>query len=626
MNLDLALFRAECMNIRYDAVESNSHIHSASFTINARDRIWIQGSSKRAFMRLLYGELPAPNLLASTILPGRHDHENMVDVFDTGMRRRRGARVYWVEQQSTHNLERHPEMTPVQYMKWRFFTPGVEDQELETWQKFLIEQCKPSSERPSRASSDDFTGEQEEEGDLQDQDGGREEDRREIVQHSGIFLKEQQEQADSRGPVTLVEKKVVVADEDSMARVRKVLRDFQYSEMTPERESAHRQEMLGLTEFSLSKNYDVEYPSDTEVSTDSDSEDQEQEKRGEKQAQAARGVEDDLQIKNQSPTPRSKRTDRDENGTHAHIDWLSLKMKNERSQNLDAVIEILDFSGETLCSLPAAYFPINVTVKQLKEALCLACCTSTARKTKTSINSSDSLISISGKNDNKGMSIVFEQSTAESGGLFPEDHFAAPAALQLVLERPNYSRTLSDDESVCSEPSFLPDDMELRTLTVSMKNKTIGQKDVVPPDDMRKGDEPKGKDERVPGVAVPELSEIIRLTLFRDVHLNALLVNFANFSLDAFTALNTPISTLRSAAKCKIVLAAASWTRPNLLICNQPTTWLYGDDARALGRGLNRFKGAVLVNTNNTDFMDDVTWNKEFHLHAGWLTVKEHEQ
>merc|ERR1711939_870284 len=64
-----------------------------------------------------------------------------------------------------------------------------------------------------------------------------------------------------------------------------------------------------------------------------------------------------------------------------------------------------------------------------------------------------------------------------------------------------------------------------------------------------------------------------------------------DFGLDAESASHNPISTLSGGQKVKVVLAAAMWQCPHVLILDEPTNYLDRDGLGALSLGLAEFGG-----------------------------------
>lgn len=55
------------------------------------------------------------------------------------------------------------------------------------------------------------------------------------------------------------------------------------------------------------------------------------------------------------------------------------------------------------------------------------------------------------------------------------------------------------------------------------------------------------------------------------------------------------IKGMSGGQKCRLVLAAAVWTRPHVIALDEPTNYLDNETLNALTSALKRFKGAILV-------------------------------
>merc|ERR1719424_1786640 len=91
-----------------------------------------------------------------------------------------------------------------------------------------------------------------------------------------------------------------------------------------------------------------------------------------------------------------------------------------------------------------------------------------------------------------------------------------------------------------------------------------------------------------------------------------------NFGLDAETASHNPINSLSGGQKVKVVLAAAMWMNPHILILDEPTNYLDRDGLGALALGLQEFGGGVVIISHNMEFADKVCTQK-WIMEAGRL-------
>merc|ERR1712036_71958 len=86
--------------------------------------------------------------------------------------------------------------------------------------------------------------------------------------------------------------------------------------------------------------------------------------------------------------------------------------------------------------------------------------------------------------------------------------------------------------------------------------------------------------------------------------------HLANFGVDAESASHTQINQLSGGMKVKIVLAAAMWQNPHILILDEPTNYLDRDGLGALILAIKDYKGGVLIISHNKEFCDNVATEK----------------
>merc|ERR1711964_639622 len=91
-----------------------------------------------------------------------------------------------------------------------------------------------------------------------------------------------------------------------------------------------------------------------------------------------------------------------------------------------------------------------------------------------------------------------------------------------------------------------------------------------------------------------------------------------DFGLDAESASHNPIASLSDGQKCKVVLAAAMWQNPHVLILDEPTNYLDRDGLGALSLGLKDFGGGVVIISHNMEFPDSICTEK-WIMEAGLL-------
>merc|ERR1719224_371954 len=89
-----------------------------------------------------------------------------------------------------------------------------------------------------------------------------------------------------------------------------------------------------------------------------------------------------------------------------------------------------------------------------------------------------------------------------------------------------------------------------------------------------------------------------------------------DFGLDSEAASHSPIHSLSHGQKVKAVICAACWQNPHIIILDEPTNYLDRDGLGALVRGLEAYKGGVVIISHNTEFTDSVCQQK-------WIMAKD---
>merc|ERR1711933_606169 len=97
--------------------------------------------------------------------------------------------------------------------------------------------------------------------------------------------------------------------------------------------------------------------------------------------------------------------------------------------------------------------------------------------------------------------------------------------------------------------------------------------------------------------------------------------HLADFGVDAESASHTQISQLSGGMKVKVVLAAAMWQNPHILILDEPTNYLDRDGLGALVLAIKDYKGGVLIISHNREFCDSVATEK-WIMQGGRLRIE----
>merc|ERR1712199_123138 len=97
--------------------------------------------------------------------------------------------------------------------------------------------------------------------------------------------------------------------------------------------------------------------------------------------------------------------------------------------------------------------------------------------------------------------------------------------------------------------------------------------------------------------------------------------HLANFGVDAESASHTQINQLSGGMKVKVVLAAAMWQNPHILILDEPTNYLDREGLGALVLACSAYKGGVLIISHNKEFCDSVATEK-WIMKGGYLRIE----
>merc|ERR1712159_859293 len=80
--------------------------------------------------------------------------------------------------------------------------------------------------------------------------------------------------------------------------------------------------------------------------------------------------------------------------------------------------------------------------------------------------------------------------------------------------------------------------------------------------------------------------------------------HLADFGVDAESASHTQLNQLSGGMKVKVVLAAAMWQNPHILILDEPTNYLDREGLGALVLAIKEYKGGVLIISHNKKIKD----------------------
>jgi len=96
---------------------------------------------------------------------------------------------------------------------------------------------------------------------------------------------------------------------------------------------------------------------------------------------------------------------------------------------------------------------------------------------------------------------------------------------------------------------------------------------------------------------------------FVEDHLN-------DVGLEPEFATHNRIGALSGGQKVKVVLAAAMWNTPHIIILDEPTNYLDRDSLGAMAEAIREYEGGVVIISHNAQFVDQVcpeVWHLENH-------------
>jgi len=95
--------------------------------------------------------------------------------------------------------------------------------------------------------------------------------------------------------------------------------------------------------------------------------------------------------------------------------------------------------------------------------------------------------------------------------------------------------------------------------------------------------------------------------------------HLVDLGLEAEFATHSQMRGLSGGQKVKVVLGAAMWNQPHMLVLDEPTNYLDRDSLGALAGAIKEFGGGVVIISHNREFTDNVT-TEQWLLNAGVLT------
>merc|ERR1719181_342044 len=97
--------------------------------------------------------------------------------------------------------------------------------------------------------------------------------------------------------------------------------------------------------------------------------------------------------------------------------------------------------------------------------------------------------------------------------------------------------------------------------------------------------------------------------------------HLTDFGVDPESGSHCQISQMSGGMKVKVVLAAAMWQNPHILILDEPTNYLDRDGLGALVLAIKDYMGGVLIISHNREFCDNVATEK-WIMQGGKLRIE----
>merc|ERR1712232_313795 len=97
--------------------------------------------------------------------------------------------------------------------------------------------------------------------------------------------------------------------------------------------------------------------------------------------------------------------------------------------------------------------------------------------------------------------------------------------------------------------------------------------------------------------------------------------HLADFGVDPESASHTQLNQLSGGMKVKVVLAAAMWQNPHILILDEPTNYLDREGLGALVLAIKDYKGGVLIISHNKEFCENVA-TERWIMKGGYLRIE----
>jgi elongation factor 3 len=116
-------------------------------------------------------------------------------------------------------------------------------------------------------------------------------------------------------------------------------------------------------------------------------------------------------------------------------------------------------------------------------------------------------------------------------------------------------------------------------------------------------------------------AKLAMFRMYRPLTTPSVLAHLSDFGLEEEISAHNRIRGLSGGQKVKLVLAAAMWCQPHVLVLDEPTNYLDRDSLGALAAGINEFNGGVIMISHNSEFTSALC-KEEWHVADGQVVVK----
>ena len=107
---------------------------------------------------------------------------------------------------------------------------------------------------------------------------------------------------------------------------------------------------------------------------------------------------------------------------------------------------------------------------------------------------------------------------------------------------------------------------------------------------------------------------------YRQLTTPVVISHLKDFGIEEEIAAHNRIRGLSGGQKVKLVLAAAMWCQPHVLVLDEPTNYLDRDSLGALAAGINEFNGGVIMISHNSEFTSALC-KEEWHVGDGKVNI-----